>query len=170
MANKIKYHKPLRILAETHGMSLSRLEFRLSSGMSLEDALTTPLRSREVTRNDLLKVQNLTFTQACKMLGISTRKLNRLAAQYSIYFKRDAYRAVEIPTLFWICIHSPALTYKGMAKWLLEQTGLNYTDAQVSYLFSKFGLTLKIFKSNQTYLTKLAYNWLWSTCNESNQS
>ena len=170
MANKTKYHKPLRILAETHGISLSRLEFRLAKGLPLETALNTPLRSREVTKNELLKLQHLTFTQACKQLGISCRKLNRLSSEYGVYFKRTAHRNVEIPTLFWICIHSPALTYKGMAKWLLEQTGFNYTDTQISYLFSKFGLTLKIFKLNQTYLTQLAYNWLWSTCNESNQS
>ena len=170
MANKTKYHKPLRILAETHGMSLSRLEFRLSSGMSLEDALTTPLRSREVTRNDLLKVQNLTFTQACKQLGISSRKLNRLSSEYGVYFKRIAHRSVEIPTLFWVCIHAPTLTFKGMAKWLLQQTGINYSDKQIQCLFSRFGLTLKVFRLNQEYLTQLAYNWLWSTCDESNQN
>lgn len=90
MSRRVKYNKPLRVLAETHGISISRLEYRLAKRMTLEDALAMGNRSKEITLNDLKLVQKLalTFTSAYKYLGVSARKLQRVCTEYDFYIPR----------------------------------------------------------------------------------
>ena len=117
VTRRTKYNKSLRVLAETNGISLSTLEYRLRLGMNIKDALAEPTRSREVTKKDLQKCNHLTFNEACLFLGIDSRKLNRLSKMYDVYFRRKSHtKDNESKVIAWCALHSPILRLKNMAR------------------------------------------------------
>jgi len=163
MTRRVKYHKPLRILAETNGMSLSTLEHRLRLGMNIKDALAEPTRSREVTRKQLQECKHLTFSQACNFLGIESRKLNRLSKIYDVYFRRISYTYDnESKVIVWCALHSPILKIKHMGRFITEQLGFDVNENQIKYRLSLFGLSLKDIKNNREKNQRLMLDILWS--------
>ena len=85
---KPKYGKSMRVLAETNGLGIGALEYRLKLGIPLEKALKIPSRNQEISRETLISLQHLTFTEAYKKLGIEARKLHRLSQEYGVYFRK----------------------------------------------------------------------------------
>ena len=163
MTRRVKYHKPLRILAETNGISLSTLEHRLRLGMNIKDALAEPTRSREVTRKQLQECKHLTFSQACNFLGIESRKLNRLSKIYDVYFRRISYTYDnESKVIVWCALHSPILKIKHMARFITEQLGFDVNENQIRYRLPLFGLSLEDIKNNREKNQRLMLDILWS--------
>lgn len=163
MTRRVKYHKPLRILAETNGISLSTLEHRLRLGMNIKDALAEPTRSREVTRKQLQECKHLTFSQACNFLGIESRKLNRLSKIYDVYFRRISYTYDnESKVIVWCALHSPILKIKHMAIFITEQLGFDVNENQIRYRLPLFGLSLEDIKNNREKNQRLMLDILWS--------
>lgn len=162
MTRRIKYHKPLRILAETNGLSLSTLERRLRLGMNIKDALAEPTRSREVTKKELQECNHLTFSQACIFFGITSRKLIRLSKMYDVYFRHTSYtQDNESKVIMWCALHSPILRIKHMAKFVTEQLGFDVSGNQIKYRLSLFDLNLKDIKNNREKTQQLMLDILW---------
>ena len=153
----------MRILAETNGLSLSTLEYRLRLGMNIKDALAEPTRSREVTKKDLQKCNHLTFNEACLFLGIDSRKLNRLSKMYDVYFRRKSHTYDnESKVIVWCALHSPILRIKHMANFVAEQLGFDVSENQIRYRLPLFGLSLKEIKNNREKNQRLMLDILWS--------
>lgn len=148
MTRRVKYHKPLKVLAETHGMSLSRLEHRLRT-MSLETALAMPMRSKEITKKQLLVHQGKPLTATARALGISIRKLKRLSQEYQIPFEiLNITKREQDLTFLWVALHSPTLNYKSMVRYANAITGYYRTLNTLKYRLECLGLTLKQTKAN----------------------
>ena len=163
MTRRTKYGKSMRILAETNGLSLSTLEYRLRLGMNIKDALAEPTRSREVTRKELQACKHLTFSQACNFLGIDSRKLNRLSKMYDIYFRRTSHTYDnESKVIVWCALHSPILRRKHMARFVTEQLGFDVSENQIRYRLPLFGLSLKDIKNNRENYQEIMLGLLWS--------
>ena len=163
MTRRTIYGKSMRILAETNGLSLSTLEYRLRLGMNIKDALAEPTRSREVTKKDLQKCNHLTFNEACLFLGIDSRKLNRLSKMYDVYFRRKSHTYDnESKVIVWCALHSPILRLKHMANFVAEQLGFDVSENQIRYRLPLFGLSLKEIKNNREKNQRLMLDILWS--------
>lgn len=163
MTRRVKYHKPLRILAETNDLSLSTLEYRLKSGIELKEALSIPTRSREVTKKELQECKHLTFSQVCDFLGITSRKLIRLSKMYDVYFRRTSHTYNnESKVIIWCALHSPILRLKHMARFVTEQLGFDVNENQIRYRLPLFGLSLKDIKNNREKNQQLMLDILWS--------
>ena len=163
MTRRTIYGKSMRILAETNGLSLSTLEYRLRLGMNIKDALAEPTRSREVTKKDLQKCNHLTFNEACLFLGIDSRKLNRLSKMYDVYFRRKSHTYDnESKVIVWCALHSPILRLKNMARFVTEQLGFDVSENQIRYRLPLFGLSLKEIKNNREKNQRLMLDILWS--------
>ena len=163
VTRRTKYNKSLRVLAETNGISLSTLEYRLRLGMNIKDALAEPTRSREVTKKDLQKCNHLTFNEACLFLGIDSRKLNRLSKMYDVYFRRKSHtKDNESKVIAWCALHSPILRLKNMARFVTEQLGFDVTANQIKYRLNLFNLSLKEIKSNRENYQEIMLGLLWS--------
>ena len=144
MTRRTIYGKSMRVLAETNGISLSTLEYRLRLGVNIKDALAEPTRSREVTRKQLQECKHLTFSQACNFFGIESRKLNRLSKIYDVYFRRTSHTYDnESKVIVWCALHSPILRLKHMARFVTEQLGFDVNENQIRYRLPMFGLSLK---------------------------
>ena len=164
MTRRTKYNKSLRVLAETNGISLSTLEKRLRLGMSLKDALNTKTRSKEVTKQDLLLCNHLTFSKACLHLNISSRKLNRLSKMHDVYFRRKSHtKDNESKVIAWCALHSPILTIKHMARFVANQLCFDVSENQINYRLSLFGFTLKNVKNNVEHCQQLMFKILWNS-------
>lgn len=162
MSAIVKYNTPLHILAETHGMSVSTLERRLRAGMSLHDALSAKIRSREVTKQELLKNNHLTFTEACTKLGISSRKLNRLCAEYDIYFRRVAHtQDNEGISIIWIALHSPVLKMKHMVRFVNEHVGFEVTECQLKNRFYLLGFGIEKARADLEKYKAMILDMMW---------
>ena len=163
MTRRTKYGKSMRVLAETNGLSLSTLEYRLRLGMNIKDALAEPTRSREVTRKQLQDCKHLTFSQACEFLGIESRKLNRLSKIYDVYFRRTSHTYDnESKVIVWCALHSPILRLKHMARFVTEQLGFDVNENQIRYRLPLFGLSLKDIKNNREKNQRLMLDLLWN--------
>ena len=163
MTGKVKYNKPLRILAETNGMSLSSLEYRLSKGMTLKDALAQPMRSKEITKKNLEDHSHLTVVEVCRHLDISVRKLNRLSKIYDVYFRRTSHtQDNESKVIVWCALHSPVLRFKAMARFCTEQIGFKVSENQIRYRLPLFGFNLSQAKKDREKYQKLMLDVLWS--------
>lgn len=169
----VRYSKPLRIQAETHGIGLSTLEARIKI-MPLEEALNKPLKikTRGITKTDLVNVSHLLPTHAAAKLGISLKGLNSLAKEYEITFKRiNETKKEEITTLLWFALHSPKITYKHMAAYVSKQVNYSVYDYQIRYYVETLLKTkLKVLRQNLPKYLKEAQQLLWSNNHESNQS
>lgn len=161
----IRYSKPLRIQAETHGIGLSTLEARMII-MPLKEALNKPLRvkTKGITKSDLLKVSHLLPTHAAAKLGISLKGLNSLAKEYAVTFKRiNETKKEEIATLLWIGLHSPKITYKHMANYVSECVNYSVSEYQIRYYVNTLlHTTIQPLKKNLNNFKYLAYQLLWS--------
>lgn len=163
MTRRTIYGKSLRVLAETNGLSLSTLEYRLRLGMNIKEALAAiQTRSREVTQKELIECKHLTFSQACNFLGIESRKLNRLSKIYDVYFRRISYTYDnESKVIVWCALHSPILRLKHMARFVTEQLGFDVNENKIRYRLPLFGLSLKDIKNNREKNQRLMLNILW---------
>ena len=165
---KPKYGKSLKVLAETHGLTISALEYRMRLGIPLDKALKIPSRNHEISKRTLEKYTHLTFKEVCDTLCIDSRKLIRLSNLYGLYFRRTSYtQEHESRVIMWCALHSPKLTLKAIARFLTKELGFDVNENQVRYRFDLFGHTLReIRKDVETYKTK-ALQLLWSTDNAS---
>lgn len=164
---KPKHGKSLRVLAETHGLSLSALEYRMRLGIPLDKALKIPSRNQEVSKETIESLTHLTFTEACRYLEVEPRKLRRLSKVFDIYFRRVSYtQHVESRVMIWGALHSPQLTYKSMMRFLTTELGFEVNENQIRYRFGMFGFTLKDAKKDRLKCQELMLKILWSPENE----
>lgn len=168
-----RYKVPLKIQAETHGLGLSTLEARMRQ-MPLQEALHKPLKvkTKGITKSDLVKVSHLLPTHAAAKLSISLKGLNALAQEYDVTFKRiNETKKEEITTLLWLALHSPKLTYKHMAAYVSKQINYTVYDYQIRYYVERvLKTTLKVLRQNLPKYLKESQQLLWSNNHESNQS
>lgn len=165
---KPKYGKSLRVLAETHGLTISGLEYRMRLGIPLNKALKIPVRNQEISKETLEKYTHLTFKEVCDTLCIDSRKLIRLSNLYGLYFRRTSYtQNHESKIIIWGALHSPKLSLKAIARFLTQELGFEINENQVRYRFDLFGHSIsEIRKDVETYKAK-ALQLLWSTDNAS---
>lgn len=164
---KPKYGKSMRVLAETNGLGIGALEYRLKLGIPLDKALKIPSRNQEISRETLISLQHLTFTEAYKKLGIEARKLHRLSQEYGVYFRKlSGTQYSESIVIVWGALHSPKLTYKEISRFLTNQLGFEVTTYSLRYRFDMFGFNLTDIKHNRTEYQKLMLHLLWSPKNE----
>jgi hypothetical protein len=160
-----RYKVPLKIQAETHGIGLSTLEARMRQ-MPLQQALNKPLqvKTRGITKSDLVKVSHLLPTHAAAKLGISLKGLNSLAKEYEVTFKRiNQTKKEEIITLLWIALHSPKITYKHMSNYVSKCVNYSVSDYQIRYYVNTLlHTTIQPLKKNLDNFKYLAYQLLWT--------
>lgn len=165
---KPKYGKSLRVLAETHGLTVSGLEYRMRLGIPLDKALKIPVTNQEISKATLEKYTHLTFKEVCDTLCIDSRKLIRLSNLYDLYFRRVSFtQEHESKVIVWCATHSPTLTYKGISKFLTEQLGFEVHTNSLRYRFSLFGFNLKNLKQDREGYQKRMLQQLWSSDNAS---
>jgi len=165
-----RYNNPLRIQAETHGMSLSTLEARMRQ-MPLQEALNKPLqvKTRGITKSDLVKVSHLLPTHAAAKLDVSLKGLNSLAKEHEVTFKRfNQSKKEETLILLWFALHSRRLTYKHMAAYVSKQVSYSVSHYQIKYYVETLLNTrLKVLRKDLNHFKSIAYHLLWNNQNES---
>lgn len=161
-----RFHKSLRILAETNGVGLSTLEFRLRSGMSLNEALSKKTR-RQITASEVNNIKHLTFTNACRVLSVTERTMQRLERDYEFKLARvKDVNSSNLLMIVWCAIHAPRINYKSMARFIKTELCLFLTHNQIQARLARFGLNTVKLKQDLHYYRDVFMQKLWSKNNE----
>lgn len=157
----MKHNKSLRVIAETHGIGLSTLEYRLRIGMTLEDALCKSIR-RQITTSEVNSIKHLTFTNACCALSVTARTMHRLERDYE--FKLARVKDVNEGNLLmivWCAIHAPIINYKSMTRFIKQELGINLTVNQIQLRLAKFSLNTYKLKQDLQHYRDVFMQKLW---------